>query len=101
MDPRPAIEALLATAEDVTPPLLPAASGHPEETDIVLGWLEEPGVRLVEMDEGWACPVRGAEAYRDTAVTAAAVAAEIAPPGAPGLDASPTPETGASATSAA
>lgn len=76
-DPRPAIEALVATAEEAAVPTLPASAASPEETDLVLRWLEEPGVRLVEVGEGWACPVRGAEAYRhrsgDTASLAAAL----------------------------
>lgn len=76
-DPRPAISALVATAEHVPAPCLPATAAHPEETDIVLGWLEEPGVRLVEVGAGWACPVRGAEAYRSPGATAAAVAAAM------------------------
>ena len=63
-DPRPAVDALLATAEEALPPTLPASAAHPEETDIVLRWLEQPDVRLIEVGEGWACPVRGAEAYR-------------------------------------
>ncbi|NLE70684.1 MAG: DEDD exonuclease domain-containing protein [Actinomycetales bacterium] len=63
-DPRPAVDALLATAEEAPPPTLPASAAHPEETDIVLRWLEQPDVRLIEVGEGWACPVRGAEAYR-------------------------------------
>jgi DNA polymerase III subunit epsilon len=63
-DPRPTIEALVATAEQVEPPVLPAGRAHPEEVDLVLGWLEDDGVRLVEVEDGWACPVRGAEAYR-------------------------------------
>ncbi|NCT90028.1 DEDD exonuclease domain-containing protein [Cellulomonas sp. APG4] len=76
-DPRPAIEALLAVAEDVAPPVSPATAAHPEESDLVLRWLEEPGVRLVDVaeDEGWACPVNGAESWQDPASTAAAVAA--------------------------
>jgi DNA polymerase-3 subunit epsilon len=63
-DPRPAVDALLATAEEAPAPTLPASAAHPEETDLVLRWLEQPGVRLIEVGEGWACPVRGAEAYR-------------------------------------
>ena len=63
-DPRSVIDALLATAEHAGPPCLPASSAHPEETDLVLRWLEQPGVRLIEVDQGWTCPVRGAEAYR-------------------------------------
>lgn len=77
-DPRPAITALVATAEHVPAPVLPASAAHPEETDLVLDWLEQPGVRLVEVDEGWACPVRGAEAFRTPGATAAAVGAALA-----------------------
>jgi len=74
-DPRSAIEALLATAEHADAPCLPASSAHPEETDLVLRWLEQPGVRLVEVGDGWACPVRGAEAYRaESGATAASAA---------------------------
>lgn len=78
LDPRPSIDALLATAEHVPPPCAPATAAHPEETDLVLAWLEEPGVRLVRTDTGWACPVRGAEAFRERGATAAAVAAVAA-----------------------
>jgi len=74
LDPRPTIEALLATAEHVPAPVPPATGAHPEETEIVLGWLDEPGVRLVAVEPGWGCPVRGAEAYRPTGATAAALA---------------------------
>ena len=74
VDPRPAIDALLATAEPAPVPCLPASSAHPEETDLLLRWLEEPGVRLIEVDS-WSCPVRGAEAYRDATSTAAMIAA--------------------------
>ncbi len=74
-DPRPAIEALLATAEHADPACLPASSAHPEETDLVLRWLEQPGVRLVDVGTGWASPVRGAEAYRAEAGATAAAAA--------------------------
>lgn len=76
-DPRPAIDALLATAEDASPPTLPASAASPEETDLVLRWLEQPGVRLVEVGEGWACPVRGAEAYRSGKGDGSALAAAL------------------------
>ncbi len=74
-DPRSALSSLLATAEHVEPPCLPASAAHPEETDLVLAWLDQPGVRLVELTGGWSCPVRGAEAYRADGATAAALAA--------------------------
>ncbi|MDT0164324.1 DEDD exonuclease domain-containing protein [Actinotalea sp. AC32] len=73
-DPRPTIASLVATAEHVEAPIPPATAAHPEETELVLAWLEEPGTRLVEVGEGWACPVRGAEAFRARGTTAAAVA---------------------------
>ena len=63
-DPVPHIEALRATGEVVAAP----GPGRPgllvEETDAVLSWLEQPGVRLVSVEgaEGvpWASPVHGA-----------------------------------------
>lgn len=89
VDPRTAIAALQATAEHVAAPCLPAAGAHPEEADLVLAWLEEPGVRLVDVGEGWACPVRGAEAYRDRSATAAAVSAVAAAAAGPPAGAAP------------
>jgi DNA polymerase-3 subunit epsilon len=41
---------------------MPAA--HPEETVEVLRWLEQPGVRLVDLDGQWAVPVHGAAGAR-------------------------------------
>ncbi len=76
-DPRATIDALVATAEEVEPPVLPAGRGHPEEVDLVLAWLEQDGVRLVEVGEGWACPVRGAEAYRVPGTSPAVVAVTV------------------------
>jgi len=73
-DPREAVTLLLATAEHVATPVLPATSAHPEETDLLLAWLEQDGVRLVEVGDGWACPVRGAEAFRSQEATVSAVA---------------------------
>ncbi|WP_432505911.1 DEDD exonuclease domain-containing protein [Kineococcus arenarius] len=62
-DPVPHVAALRATGEVVEPP----GPGRPgllvEETDALLTWLEQPGVRLVSLGEpavGWALPVRGA-----------------------------------------
>jgi len=60
-DPWPAIEALRSTGEHVcAPPPAPLPAAHPEETEQVLRWLEQPGVRLVELDGEWSCPSRGA-----------------------------------------
>jgi DNA polymerase-3 subunit epsilon len=59
--PGPTIAALVASAETVMsgrPGPLPAAEA--EEVECILRWLEQPGVRLVEMSGPWTCPVRGA-----------------------------------------
>ncbi|WP_422220316.1 hypothetical protein [Nostocoides sp.] len=42
------------------PGTAPAPAAFPEETEKVLRWLEEPGVRLVSVDGEWTCPVGGA-----------------------------------------
>ena len=60
-DPRPALDSLRATAEHVAPPIAPASAAHPEETDLLLGWLERPGIRIVSVDGEWSCPVRSAQ----------------------------------------
>lgn len=55
------VEDLLISAETVTDSrgALPVSSA--EECDLVLRWLEQPGVRLVRTQGEWTCPVRGAE----------------------------------------
>lgn len=70
-DPRPVVASLRASAEHVTPPVPPATAAHPEETDLVLGWLEQPGTRLVEITGEWSSPVRSAQAVRDAATAVA------------------------------
>jgi DNA polymerase-3 subunit epsilon len=87
-DPRPAIASLLLTGEQVDAPISPAPAAHPEETALLLDWLDSPGVRLVELapDGGGlaarSCPVRGAQAFIDPARTAALVAHARSHPGA-------------------
>ena len=51
---------LRASAETVLPGIGPVASASPEEIELVLRWLDSPGIRLVEMDGTWTCPVSGA-----------------------------------------
>ncbi|WP_082608857.1 DEDD exonuclease domain-containing protein [Oerskovia sp. Root918] len=73
-DPWPTIDALVATAEDVPAPVAPAPACHPHEADLVLGWLEQPGVRLVDVSHPLAWPVRSARAFADGTRTAQRVA---------------------------
>ena len=61
VDPVPAIDAMRATAEVVPVPDTVLGATIPEETDILLRWLEQPGVRLVHLDGVWDCPVGGAQ----------------------------------------
>ncbi|MGL5928214.1 MAG: DEDD exonuclease domain-containing protein, partial [Dermatophilaceae bacterium] len=63
-DPMPAIEALRASSEVVAPPVAPATAATAAESDTVLRWLEAPGVRVVEVDGAWTCPVAGAAGAR-------------------------------------
>ncbi len=58
-DYRPVLETLRATAEHVEPPAPPMPAAHPEETEQILGWLEQPGVRLVDLQGEWATPLHG------------------------------------------
>jgi DNA polymerase-3 subunit epsilon len=69
-DPRPALESLRATSEHVPAPVPPASAAHPEETDLLLGWLAQPGVRVVRIDGEWSCPVRSAERIDPVAAVA-------------------------------
>ncbi|WP_372733999.1 DEDD exonuclease domain-containing protein [Nocardioides sp.] len=47
------------SAETVLPGLGPVGAASAEETEKVLRWLESPGVRLVEVQGEWSCPVSG------------------------------------------
>lgn len=70
---RAAIEVISASAETVEPPPPPRPAASAEETERILAWLEQPGIRLVELSGEWSCPVSGAEsrmAWLDTAYAA-------------------------------
>ncbi len=56
---------LTSYAETVLPGHGPAPAATPEETEKILRWLEQPGVRLVHVDGEWSCPLAGAESHRD------------------------------------
>ncbi len=58
--PMPVIDTLMSSAETVTPPVPPTPAGTVEEAELILRWLDQPGVRLVEVDGEWSCPVTGA-----------------------------------------
>ena len=82
-DPTPYISALRASAEQVPAPSPPAPAASAEESEILLRWLESPGVRLVDVHGVWACPIGGAGAAR----------ARLDPLGAARSAATPFPET--------
>ena len=51
---------LAASAETVAGAPGPVPAATAEETEKVLRWLESPGVRLVDVDGEWTCPLAGA-----------------------------------------
>jgi DNA polymerase-3 subunit epsilon len=63
-DPMPYVAAVRETAEVVLPAPWPAPAAIPEETEKVLRWLEQPGVRIVDVEGQWTCPVGGAGGAR-------------------------------------
>ena len=54
------VRELRATAETVRSAPGPVPAATAEETEKVLRWLESSGIRLVEVDGDWVCPVGGA-----------------------------------------
>ncbi|PFG37873.1 DNA polymerase-3 subunit epsilon [Georgenia soli] len=66
-DPMAVVGSLRAGGETVPPPTTACGAAPVEETELVAGWLERPGVRLVSLEEGpvpLACPVRGAARHQ-------------------------------------
>ena len=51
---------LRESAETVAAGPGPTPAASAEESEQILRWLEQPGVRLVHVDGEWTCPVRGA-----------------------------------------
>src|SRR5919112_2484674 len=54
------VRELTASAETVATAPGPVPAATAEETEKILRWLESPGIRLVEVDGEWTCPVAGA-----------------------------------------
>jgi DNA polymerase-3 subunit epsilon len=54
------VAGLVASSETVRGGPGPVPSATAEETERILRWLEAPGVRLIEVDGEWTCPVGGA-----------------------------------------
>ncbi|GAB2879794.1 DEDD exonuclease domain-containing protein [Myroides odoratimimus subsp. xuanwuensis] len=51
---------LCASAETVAAGPGPVPAATAEESEKILRWLESPGIRLVDVDGEWSCPVEGA-----------------------------------------
>lgn len=54
------VHGLRGSAETVLPSPGPTPAASAEESERILRWLEQPGVRLVEAQGEWTCPVGGA-----------------------------------------
>lgn len=57
------VDQLKASAETVVPGPGPTPAASAEETELILRWLESSGVRLVDVDGEWTCPVAGASRH--------------------------------------
>ncbi len=75
----PYVSAALATAETVLPGPGPLPAASAEETELILRWLERPGVRLVSLAGQWCSPVHGAQRHRDLVEAANAARTGVAP----------------------
>jgi len=77
-DPMVYVHSLRATAEVVTGTGSCAPAAFAEETEMILRWLETPGVRIVTIDGSWSCPVGGAGAVR-ASLESPAAGPDVAP----------------------
>ena len=73
----PYVRSMQATAEVVPPSTPERPSALTEETETLLRWLEAPGVRIVELDGTWTCPVGGAGSVRSELEPAVASAHDV------------------------
>ena len=70
---------LTSHAETVLPGHGPAPAATAEESEKILRWLEQAGVRLVHVDGEWTCPLAGAESHRDLLDSIAASRESLVP----------------------
>ena len=75
VDARTWVDALRAGAETVPPAPGPVPAASAAESEKLLRWLELPGVRLVDVDGRWTCPVAGATRHLVASTTAGTAAA--------------------------
>jgi DNA polymerase-3 subunit epsilon len=57
--PQAVARAAVATAETVAAPVGPLPAASVEETERIADWLEQPGVRLIEITGDWMWPLHG------------------------------------------
>jgi DNA polymerase-3 subunit epsilon len=57
--PQAVARAAVATAETVVAPVAPLPAATIEETERIADWLEQPGVRLIEITGDWMWPLHG------------------------------------------
>lgn len=77
-DPMVHVATVRATAEVVGPAGPgPIPAGLTEETEIILRWLDTPGVRIVDIEGSWTCPVGGAGSVRHELEPAVAAAGAV------------------------
>jgi DNA polymerase-3 subunit epsilon len=62
--PMPLVASLRASAEVVPTEPGPGLVAAVEETELLLSWLDQPGVRLVHTTHAWALPAAGAARHR-------------------------------------
>jgi DNA polymerase-3 subunit epsilon len=63
MDAHAFVDQLRASSESVTSGPGPVPAATAEETEKVLNWLESEGVRLIDVEGEWSCPVGGARRH--------------------------------------
>lgn len=71
VDPRRLLDTLATSAETVSPDPATGLAASLEETSTILGFLENPAVRIASSSSGWTSPVTAAGRWRDWATRAA------------------------------